>query len=180
MCGDRLFVSSFMESLCRVRNKIMYVFSWRTVYALTRVLCWCLFVIEHQNNTLMSARTVRHWSTCINLYLQHCWLVGQILMLIIYEHPKPHLRVQFVLVKFLTVKVKFNLKSEFTPFGDFPHHNLLPIQARVTKFGPEVQNSLVKIPIIFGWQLTLNFKVKFDLKSRIFWSHHYWKYITTI
>ena len=73
-------------------------------------------------------------------------------------------------------------KSEFTPFSACPHHKSLPIQARIAKFRPEVQNSLVKIPIIncFGWQLTVTFKVKFDLKSQIFWSHHYWKYITTI
>ena len=32
-----------MESLCRARNKIMYVFSWRTVSAPTRGLFLCLF-----------------------------------------------------------------------------------------------------------------------------------------
>ena len=31
-----------MVSSCHVRNKIMYVLSWRTVSALTRVLIWCL------------------------------------------------------------------------------------------------------------------------------------------
>ena len=40
--------------------------------------------------------------------------------------------------------------SEFTPFWACPHHNSLPIQARITKFGPEVQNSLLKIPIVTG------------------------------
>ena len=30
-----------------------------------------------------------------------------------------------------------------------PHENLRPIQARITTFGPEVQNTLVKIPIVF-------------------------------
>ena len=44
----------------------------------------------------------------------------------------------------------FTWKSEFTPFWVCPHHNSLPIQARITKFGPEVQNSLVKIPIALG------------------------------
>ena len=29
-----------MDSLCRVRNKIMYVLLWRTVYALARTLSW--------------------------------------------------------------------------------------------------------------------------------------------
>ena len=37
------FLASFMDSLCRVKNKIMYVLLWRTVYALTLVLFWCLF-----------------------------------------------------------------------------------------------------------------------------------------
>ena len=32
------FLSVFTDLLCRVRNKIMYVFSWRTVYVLTRML----------------------------------------------------------------------------------------------------------------------------------------------
>ena len=41
-------------------------------------------------------------------------------------------------------------KSKFTPFWACPHHNSSPIQARITKFRPEVQNTLVKIPIILG------------------------------
>ena len=41
-------------------------------------------------------------------------------------------------------------KAEFTPFWACPDHNSLPIQARITKFGPEVGNSLVKVPIILG------------------------------
>ena len=56
------FLSSFMGSLCRVRNELMYVLSWQTVYALTRVLFWCLFPSllrnsgnKHQNNPLVSA-----------------------------------------------------------------------------------------------------------------------------
>ena len=36
-------ISSFMDSLCRVRNKVIYVLLWWTVYAPTRVLLWCLF-----------------------------------------------------------------------------------------------------------------------------------------
>ena len=41
-------------------------------------------------------------------------------------------------------------KSKFTPFWVCPHHNSSPIQARITKFGPEVHNTLVKIPIVLG------------------------------
>ena len=36
-------LSSSMNSLCRVRNEIMYALSWRTIYALIRVSFWCLF-----------------------------------------------------------------------------------------------------------------------------------------
>ena len=31
-----------------------------------------------------------------------------------------------------------------------PHNNLSTVQARITKFRPEEQNTLVKIPIVFG------------------------------
>ena len=41
-------------------------------------------------------------------------------------------------------------KSEFTHFWAYPDHKSSPIQVRITKFGPEVQNSLVKVPIILG------------------------------
>ena len=37
-----------------------------------------------------------------------------------------------------------------------PRDNLSPVQARITKFGPEEQNTLVKIPIFWGvnWPCT--------------------------
>ena len=54
----------------------MYVLSWRTVSALTRVLFWYLFLSllrnsgnKHQNNPLMGAITFRHSSTYIILYI---------------------------------------------------------------------------------------------------------------
>ena len=37
--------------------------------------------------------------------------------------------------------------SKFTPFWACPDHNSSPTQARITKFGPEVQNTFVNIPI---------------------------------
>ena len=39
-------------------------------------------------------------------------------------------------------------KSKFTPFWACLHHNSPPIQAGITKFVQEVQNTLVKIPIV--------------------------------
>ena len=84
LCVKTLVSASYMDSLCRVRNK-MYVLLWRTVYALecyaleclcTWVLFCCLFPSllrnsgnKHQNNPLLSALTVRHASTCIILYI---------------------------------------------------------------------------------------------------------------
>ena len=54
----------------------MHVLAWRTVYALTRVLFWCLFPElrsnegnKHENNTRVSASAVRHKSTYIILFL---------------------------------------------------------------------------------------------------------------
>ena len=55
----------------------MYVLSWRTVSALTRVLFWYLFLPsllrnsenKHQNNPLVSAETILHSSTYIILYV---------------------------------------------------------------------------------------------------------------
>ena len=75
-CVKIVVLSSFMDSLCRVRNRIMYVLSWRTVSVLTRLLSLCLFPSllrnsgnKHKNNPLVSAETVRHSSTYIILYL---------------------------------------------------------------------------------------------------------------
>ena len=48
-----------------------------------------------------------------------------------------------------------------------PSDNSSTVQARITKFGPEKQNTLVKIPIVFLGQLTLTFKVKFNFKLKI-------------
>ena len=41
MSEDHNLLSSFIDSLCHVWNKIMYVLSWRTVYAVT----WVLFFV---------------------------------------------------------------------------------------------------------------------------------------
>ena len=47
----------------------------------------------------------------------------------------------------------------------FPRDNSGPVQARIAKFGPKMQNTLVKLNC-FGGQLTLTFKVKFNLKVK--------------
>ena len=75
-CKDRHFLSSFMDSLCRVRNKIMYVLSWRTVSALTRDLFGVYFPLcfaTREMNTKITLswalpETVPHSGTYIILY----------------------------------------------------------------------------------------------------------------
>ena len=50
-----------------------------------------------------------------------------------------------------------------------PRDNVWPIQARITKFEPEVQNTLVKIPIVL-WVINLDpliFKAKFNLTLKM-------------
>ena len=80
-----LLLSSFMDSICHVRNKIMYVLEWRTVSALTQVWFLCLFPSllrnsgnKHKNNPLVRAETVCHSITYIILYAlalksNHLW-----------------------------------------------------------------------------------------------------------
>ena len=47
-----------------------------------------------------------------------------------------------------TSRSNLTSKSEFTSFWACPDHKSLHIEARITKFGPEVENSLVKVPIV--------------------------------
>ena len=57
-----------------------------------------------------------------------------------------------------------DLDLQFTPFWACPRDNSSPVQARVTKFGPEVLNTLVKIPVVLGVDWAWN--VKFNLFSK--------------
>ena len=58
-----------------------------------------------------------------------------------------------------------------------PHDNSSPIQARITKFGPEMQNTLVWIPIVFWDDRPWSSRSNLTWKSNFtpFWdcSHHY-------
>ena len=55
-------------------------------------------------------------------------------------------------------------KSKFTAFWACPWDNSSPVRARTTKFGPEVQNTLVKISIVLGVHWAWH--VKFNLFSK--------------
>ena len=58
-----------------------------------------------------------------------------------------------------------------------PHDNSSPIQARITKFGPEMQNTLVWVPIVLGDDRSWSSRSNLTWKSNLtpFWacSHHY-------
>ena len=58
-----------------------------------------------------------------------------------------------------------------------PHDNSSPVQARITKFGPEKQNTLVKIPIVFGgnWPWPSRSNLTSNSKLTPFWAcpNHY-------
>ena len=46
-----------------------------------------------------------------------------------------------------------------------PDDNLSPAQATITKIGPEVQNTLVRIPIVFGF-IDLDLQGQIELKCQ--------------
>ena len=65
-------------------------------------------------------------------------------------------------------RANLTLKLNCTSFGVFLHHNSLPVQARITKFVSELQNTSILInPSHFQTWLTSIFKVKSKLKVRI-------------
>ena len=77
MCKDHRFYRHLWIRYV-VQDKIIYALSWRTVSALTWVLCFCLFPSllhnsgnKHKHNPLVSAETAHHSSTYIILYLSY-------------------------------------------------------------------------------------------------------------
>ena len=58
-----------------------------------------------------------------------------------------------------------------------PHDNSSPVQVRITKFGPEKQNTLVKIPIVLGgnWPWPSRTNLASNSKLTPFWAcpNHY-------
>ena len=56
-----------------------------------------------------------------------------------------------------------------------PHDNSSPAQARITKFGPEKQNTLVKIPIVLGGNWPWRSNLTSNSKLTPFWAcpNHY-------
>ena len=77
LCVKILVLASFMDSLCRVRNRIMYVLSSNT-----RVLFWCLFYYKHQITLLWVHKqfaTRVHTLFSIyssNIFQRGFWLAG--------------------------------------------------------------------------------------------------------
>ena len=69
---------------------------------------------------------------------------------------------------------------QLEPQGDL-RQNSSPIQARIIKYGPGVQTSLVKIPLVFGgdWHLPSRSTLKWKSKFHYTRFHRRSKYITT-
>ena len=61
-----LILALFMDPLCRVRNKIMYVLLRRTVYAFTRVLFWCLFPPPKNKNKITLSWAHKQFATRVH------------------------------------------------------------------------------------------------------------------
>ena len=61
------------------------------------------------------------------------------------------------------------------------HHSSSPVQVWISKFGPEVQNTLVKIPIVWGSFLLWSSRSNLTSKSKFHydWFIHQDKYTTT-
>ena len=59
-------------------------------------------------------------------------------------------------------------KPKFTPFWTCPRDNSSPVQARATKLGPDVLNTLVKIPIVLGVDWMWHIKFNLFSKSYLF------------
>ena len=69
-------------------------------------------------------------------------------------------------------------KSKFTPFWASSQHNPPPIHFGITKFGPEVQNTLVKIFNVLAGNWP--WPSRSNMTKSNFQVFPYWKYITTI
>ena len=120
----------------------LWVLSLPTSLCVSVCVCVCGWVCVHQpwtfhpiNSSPLQARITEFgWEIPKHLHWDPYCFVGQLA---------------------LTFKVKFNLKVQIHPFWAYPQHNSTPVQARIIKFGPQVPNTLVKIPIGLGRQLTL-------------------------
>ena len=57
-----------------------------------------------------------------------------------------------------------------------PHDNWGPVQVRITKFGPKVQNNLVKVPVVLwsDWSCPSRSNLMLNVKFLLFWAylHH--------
>ena len=78
----------------------------------------------------------------------------------------------------LTFKVKCNFNIKISPFWACPRDNPSPVQARATKFRPQVQNTLIKVPIVLRSNWPWPWRSNLAKIRQIFWFHHSWKYIT--
>ena len=139
----------------------------------SKILCNAMMIVSHCNpdkrNLISYLRPSLAFGYCRCLHMSMCLYVRACVC-----QPRVHPRhnsspfqaritkfgseVQNTLVKIPIVsqdglpwpsRLSLTSKSKFVLFWDCPHHNSSPIQARVTKFRPEVQNT-AKIFSVLG------------------------------
>ena len=96
-------------------------------------VCVCVYqslACPGDNSTLIQARITKFWPEMQNTLVWVPIVLGD-------DRPWPS-------------RSNLTSKSNFTPFWASPHHNSSPVQARITKFGPKMHLSTVKIPSNFG------------------------------
>ena len=144
---------------------------------------WHILSIFHENDCIFYPRPVLAFGYCRCLRLSVCPSVrvcgNHLLVRTITHHPfklgspnldhrckRPWLRsLLFLGVIDLDLQGQIQLQSQ-----NLPHFELVcaitssPVQARATKFGPEVLNTLVKIPVVLG--VDWAWHVKFNLFSK--------------
>ena len=68
-CVKIVVLSLFMDLICHVRNKVIYVLLWQTVSVLTRVLFWCLFPLlpcKEINPKITLSRELKQFATWVH------------------------------------------------------------------------------------------------------------------
>ena len=126
-------------------------------FAYCRCLCLCVHVsVRHQVCPRDISWTVQARITKFDTEMQNKLLKIPIVVWDIWPWPS---------------RSNWTPKSKFTPFLAYLLHYSSPIQARITKFGPEVQNTLVKVPVGCGidccWSSWSNLTLSLKFHARL-------------
>ena len=124
-------------SVCFVYRFITWSPFWLQLLLLPASVCVCLSVCLSVNHLLLIAITQKPFklgSPNLGERCQSSWLRSLFLWI----------------DRTWSSRSYITWKSKFTLFWACPHHNSSPHQTRITKFGPDLQNTLDKIPIVYG------------------------------